>query len=274
MPEEAKKTILCVDDEQDIIDSLYDTFMDTYNVKTALGGEDALKIFNEEDIAVVITDQRMPNMEGTELLARINEQKPICKKILLTGYADINAAIDAINKGSVDKYFSKPWDDDELLKAIEHLISMYDFDKFLQKMQEDGERIIGDMETGKDTVESFVKFLDTYFEGVCVVGQDNKIVFLNKEGLEIMQYNDVADIRGRDINDLFLVDKLKKDIHPVVVFDGSKFSATDDSYLKPKKISAKLSDGTKAVVEAKFMFDIDNKEGNAKLWGLIFSKPS
>ena len=81
--------------------------MDTYTVLTAAGGGEALKIFNEKDIALVITDQRMPEMEGTELLARINEAKPACKKILLTGYADINAAVDAINMGSVDKYFSK-----------------------------------------------------------------------------------------------------------------------------------------------------------------------
>ena len=118
MAGDKKLSILCVDDEKDIVDSLFDTFMDDYDVKTALSGEEALKIFDEEDIAVIITDQRMPEMEGTELLALINEKKPYCKKILLTGYADVNAAVDAINKGSVDKYFSKPWDDAELKRIL------------------------------------------------------------------------------------------------------------------------------------------------------------
>ncbi len=132
MAEQKKRTILCVDDEPDIVSALQDTLMDVYNVKTATSGAEALKIFDEEDIGCVISDQRMPEMEGTELLAKINEIKPICKKILLTGYADINAAIDAINLGAVDKYFSKPWEDDELLKAIEDLLKELDLDEFFE----------------------------------------------------------------------------------------------------------------------------------------------
>ena len=125
MVEKKKSTLLAVDDEQHIVDSLYDTFMDKYNVLTALSGAEALDIFNKADIALVITDQRMPGMTGSELLARINKLKPVCQKILLTGYADINAAIDAINNGAVNKYIAKPWDDDELLQTVDHLITKY-----------------------------------------------------------------------------------------------------------------------------------------------------
>ncbi len=125
MSDNAKLTILCVDDEQDIVNSLYDTFMSKYNVLTALNGADALDIFDKENITLIITDQRMPGMTGSELLAKINESKPLCKKILLTGYSDINAAIDAINNGAVDKYFSKPWDEDELVRTVDTLIMKY-----------------------------------------------------------------------------------------------------------------------------------------------------
>ncbi len=119
-----KCTILCVDDEQDIVDSLYDTFMDFHNVRTATNGEEALKIFNEEDIALVITDQGMPGMSGSELLVQINEQKSACKRILLTGYTDIKTEVKGITENSADKYFSKPWDDDELLEAVEQLLKI------------------------------------------------------------------------------------------------------------------------------------------------------
>lgn len=99
MPEDLKRrTILCVDDEEDITSTLHDTFMDDYNVMTAKDGKEGLALFNQNSIDLVISDQRMPEMTGTELLEAVNKAKPICKKILLTGYADIDAAIDAINK--------------------------------------------------------------------------------------------------------------------------------------------------------------------------------
>lgn len=122
MTDDKKRTILCVDDEPDVAISLYDTFMDFYDVKTANSGKEALKIFNEEDISLIISDQRMPEMEGTELLAEIHKIKPTCKKILLTGYADVNAVIDADKLGTVDKCYNKPWDDEELIDAVKGLI--------------------------------------------------------------------------------------------------------------------------------------------------------
>lgn len=122
MAEEKKRTILCVDDEEEIVCSLQDTFMDFYDVKTANCGEGALKIFNEENVSLVISDQRMPGMEGTELLAKINEIDPACKKILLSGYLGSNTTIVEINKSPIDKMFSKPWDDDELIQEVDNLL--------------------------------------------------------------------------------------------------------------------------------------------------------
>ncbi len=128
-----RDTILCVDDEKNIVDSLYDTFMDYYHVKTATGGKEALRIFEKEKISLVITDQRMPEMTGTELLMHIHEIKPSCKKILLTGYSDMYVAIDAINKAFVDKYIVKPWDDEKLIKEVKELIDRCRFDEFMME---------------------------------------------------------------------------------------------------------------------------------------------
>ncbi|MBF0320083.1 MAG: response regulator [Nitrospirae bacterium] len=128
-----KRTLLFVDDEEDILDAMYDTFKGLYNVRIAGSAEEALRIFNEEDIAVVISDQRMPHTKGSELLAEINRIKPHCKKILLTGYADISASIDAINKGSVNKYITKPCDKNEIIDAIEQLVELYNVDEFMVK---------------------------------------------------------------------------------------------------------------------------------------------
>jgi len=261
MPDESKRTILCVDDEQDVVDTLFDTFMEIYNVKTAISGEEALKIFDEEDISLVISDQRMPEMEGTELLAKINEKKPICKKVLLTGYADINAAIDAINLGSVDRYFSKPWDDEELTKAVEDLLAMYKTDEFLARVIADAKGMKEEAEKAKGTPELFEKFLDSYLIGVCVVGQEDKIEYLNKRGLEIIKYEGLDEIRGRDLKDVFLLNEINKEGF------RERYMKKD---LSPDSLDVKLGDGSPARVEASLTFILG--ESGVQVCGIVFDK--
>ncbi len=259
MADEPRRTIMCVDDEQDVVDTLYDTFMDTYNVKTATGGEEALKIFDAEDIVLVISDQRMPEMEGTELLAKINEIKPVCKKILLTGYADINAAIDAINKGSVDRYFSKPWDDEELTKAVEDLLAMYKTDEFLARVIKDAEAMKDEADKSKGTPGLFETFLDSYLMGVCVVGDEDKVEYLNSKGLEILKYKDIDEIKGSDYKDIFLLDETSKKTFRL------KYLKKD---LSTDKLDAKLSDGSTAGTDASLTFM--QGESGTRVAGVIF----
>lgn len=260
MAEKIRRTILCVDDEPDVVSSLYDTFMDSYNVKTASSAKEALKIFND-DISLVITDQRMPEMEGTELLAKINEIRPICKKILLTGYADINAAVDAINKGSVDRYFSKPWDDDELSKAVEFLLSMYSTDEFLKKVVTDGRSMKERLEEANRYTKIFKRFLESYLSGVCMVDDAGKIEYMNKAALEIAGYEDMAEIKGRDLNGIFLLDQTTK----------KEFC---ENYVKkdltPDKLEIKLNDGTTDRVRANISFVGDEKD--MQVSGIVFNK--
>lgn len=268
MSEEKRKTILCVDDEQDILDSLYDTFMERFEVRIASSGEDALKIFSTENISIVITDQRMPGMQGTELLARIHEQKPHCKTILLTGYADINAAIDAINKGSVDRYFSKPWDDGEINDAVSHLVEMYDYDKFILKMKEDSERLLKQEKTRELAIESFDRFLDGYLAGVCIVGDDERVIHVNKTGMEFLQLNARSSIAGKDFKEIFLLSSdQKKAFH-------QRFLKHDQS---PEKLEAKMPNGATVVLLASLTFVNDDtiaQDSTSQITGIIFQKPS
>ncbi|MBC8414296.1 response regulator [bacterium] len=265
MGSEKKATILCVDDEPDILDSLFDTFMDDFNVKTASCGADALKLFETEDIALIISDQRMPNMEGSELLAKVNEIKPVCKKILLTGYADINAAVDAINKGSVDRYFSKPWDDEELVNTAKHLIKMYNADNFLLKMQKDGERFIKEKATIKGSSESISNFMNNYPMGLCIAGEGNKIEFVNKKGLDILQYGELANIKGRDFRDIFQLDHLQKK-------EFEERYAKND--LSPGRIEVTLKDGSTSGILGSLIFDMESSSTGRVICGAIFNKAS
>lgn len=115
-----KPKILVVDDEPDNLDLLYRTFYREFKVLRAESGPAALNILAKEgDVAVIISDQRMPHMSGTEFLSLTATQYPDIIRIILTGYTDVEDLVDAINSGKVFKYVTKPWDDAEL-KAVVH----------------------------------------------------------------------------------------------------------------------------------------------------------
>lgn len=124
MPEK-KITVLYVDDEQHNLISFKATFRLKFNIITCISGEEALKALKEHQVEVIITDQRMPEMTGVEFLETVLEDFPEPIRILLTGYADINAVVDAINKGKIYKYLTKPWDVKDLEETIESAYETY-----------------------------------------------------------------------------------------------------------------------------------------------------
>ncbi|WP_346236073.1 response regulator [Niabella insulamsoli] len=119
------KNILYVDDEVHNLNSFRAVFRRSYNIFTALSAEEGRKILAENTIHLIITDQRMPGTTGIEFLESIIKDHPSVPRILLTGYTDINAVIDAINKGSVYKYVQKPWSEEELRSTIENALKLY-----------------------------------------------------------------------------------------------------------------------------------------------------
>jgi signal transduction histidine kinase len=117
--------ILLVDDELDNLANLIFAFELDYNLTTASNAAEALDILNREDIAVVISDQRMPEVSGTELLSMIKESHPKVVRILITAYSDIEAAIDAINQGDVYRYISKDLAMNDIETIIKQAIEYY-----------------------------------------------------------------------------------------------------------------------------------------------------
>jgi response regulator RpfG family c-di-GMP phosphodiesterase len=120
-------TVLFVDDEENILKALARLLMDEdFDIETATSGENALeKLKTLENVGLIVSDQRMPGMNGAEFLGRSQESAPDAVRILLTGYSDINATIDAINRGGASRYLSKPWNDDELVQAIRDAVKQY-----------------------------------------------------------------------------------------------------------------------------------------------------
>ncbi len=120
-----KITILYVDDEMNNLISFKAVFRIKYNVLTAISGEEAKKTLKNNTVDIIITDQRMPNMTGVEFLESILDEYPDPIRILLTGYADMNAVIDAVNKGKIFHYLTKPWNEEELDMTITRAYDVY-----------------------------------------------------------------------------------------------------------------------------------------------------
>jgi serine/threonine-protein kinase len=110
--------LLCVDDEQFILSALHRLFKSQYDVRIASSGAEALRMLSAEPVDVVISDQRMPGMTGVELFKQVRELAPNTMRILLTGYADLPATIEAVNSGEVFRYVTKPWSNDSLRMTV------------------------------------------------------------------------------------------------------------------------------------------------------------
>lgn len=120
-----KINILYIDDEPHNLNAFRASFRRSFSVFTAESGAAALPILASEDIHIIITDQRMPNMTGVEFLESILTTYPDPIRILLTGYSDLSAVIDAINKGQVYLYVTKPWQEDELRLNLEKAFEVF-----------------------------------------------------------------------------------------------------------------------------------------------------
>jgi class 3 adenylate cyclase/FixJ family two-component response regulator len=121
MAELSNANILYVDDEVNNLNSFRAALRRNYNVFTAQSGEEGLEIFSHNDIQVIVTDQRMPGMTGVQFLQQL-PQEPDNVRIILTGFSDMEAIIDAINTGKVYRYITKPWDKDELKITIDNAL--------------------------------------------------------------------------------------------------------------------------------------------------------
>ncbi len=122
-----KARMLVVDDEPDNLDLLYRTFRREFNVLRAESGQQALDILAEHgEVAVIISDQRMPEMKGTEFLSKTVPEFPDTVRIILTGFTDVEDLVDAINAGQVYRYITKPWDPDELKHVVEQAAKTYE----------------------------------------------------------------------------------------------------------------------------------------------------
>ena len=141
--------ILYIDDEQDNLTVFYSAFRRNFKVYLANSAQEGMEIMKKQSVHLVIADQRMPEMTGIEFLEKIKLEYPDCIRMVLTGFTDVEAIIQAINKGRVYRYITKPWSKDDLKITIDHALETYE-------LKEQNRKLFTDLEEANLTLEKKV----------------------------------------------------------------------------------------------------------------------
>ncbi len=143
--------ILCVDDERNVLRALERVFLDDdYEILTALSAEEGLTLLQEQpSVQVVISDYRMPGLNGVDFLKEVHRLRPESVRIVLSGYADTAAVVSAINEGQIYKFIPKPWNDDELKVTIQNALEKY-------RLERSNAQLLEELQVANRNLESTV----------------------------------------------------------------------------------------------------------------------
>ncbi|MDD4051792.1 MAG: response regulator [candidate division Zixibacteria bacterium] len=203
-------TLLVVDDEPNVIRSLKRLFVDSdYAVLTAESGEDGLRVMDTQPVELVISDYRMPGMTGVEFLSRVKAKYPDTIRIILSGYADVTAIVEAINDGGVYRFIAKPWNDQELLTSVitaleqhrlkKENVTLYaelqarnrELEELTRSLEEKVAKRTRDLESNNRALMVAQKILNSLPAGVLGIDADDTVVYMN-QALE--QYMDISHL--------------------------------------------------------------------------------
>jgi len=191
--------ILVVDDEEAILETMAFTFEDDYEVLTSASPREALALLERDGpVAVVISDQRMPEMTGVEFLARVFALHPTTVRIILTGFADMDAIIRAINDGHVYAYITKPWEPDQLKQVVRRAVDHH-------ALAVENERLVGDLRGSNLFLEAVMDELDT---GALAIDAGGVVRAANRLAREYLGLR--RDARGRPLDQVLAPDVLER----------------------------------------------------------------
>jgi CheY-like chemotaxis protein len=189
MPAASRARILVVDDEEAILETMTFTFEDDYEVHTSTDARRALEVLDEQaPFAAVLTDQRMPNMSGVEFLREVWKRHPATVRMILTGFADMDAIIGAINDGHVYAYITKPWEPEQLKQVMKQAVDHY-------QLAVENERLLKDLKHANVFLEAVMDKLDT---GALAVDAAEVIQALNRPARDYLALQ--GDLRGQPLD--------------------------------------------------------------------------
>jgi len=155
----AKHCLLIIDDEPNVCDSVHDLLRREFRVLKANSAQEGYRIMQEEEVHIVMSDQRMPQITGVELLAKVKSKYPQAVRMLFTGYADLESIIAAINQGHIYGFLKKPWQPEELEGAVRQAAQEYDRLAQTAREREELLGVIDSLQHRVSTLEEQVKKL-------------------------------------------------------------------------------------------------------------------
>jgi response regulator RpfG family c-di-GMP phosphodiesterase len=153
--------LLVVDDEPDVCDSVHDLLRREFRVLKATSAELGCKIMQQEEVHIVMTDQRMPEITGVQLLSKVKARHPHAIRMLFTGFADLDSIVAAINQGHVYQFLKKPWQPEELLAAVRQAALEYDRLATMAIEREKLSEEVAELKTRVSALETEVQRLQT-----------------------------------------------------------------------------------------------------------------
>ncbi|WP_319405326.1 response regulator [uncultured Desulfosarcina sp.] len=219
--EKNQRTLLCIDDEPNILNALKRLLRkEDFRLLTANSGKQGLQILAENEVHVVVSDQRMPEMSGTEFLKEVKAAYPDIIRIILTGYTDVDSISEAINEGHLYKFFLKPWNDQNLKLEIRQALEQYDLmednkrlhdqvfqkNEELKKVNESLEQIIlertQNLEFQNKALQISHAILDDIPLPILGVSSEMLVVMANKAARQNMGHSRQLEV-GDSIGDCF-----------------------------------------------------------------------
>ena len=188
----SKPTLLLIDDEERILRSLRMLFFTGYTVHTTTDPQEALRILREQRVHVIVSDQRMPEMQGSDLLRRAREVSPATMRILLTGYSDVEASIASVNEGEVFRYLMKPWEGEEVKRVVAEAAAIAEASFAVQETQETvvpavhGKPRVLVMDNDEDTARAVHEILQERCEIVWAADAQHAMEELAKQDISIV----------------------------------------------------------------------------------------
>jgi len=249
---ETQGTVLFVDDEENILSSLKRLMRkQPLQCFFATSADEGFSILEKEKIDVILSDMRMPNMDGAEFLTKCKERWPKTVRILLTGHSDISATITALNRGGIYRYLSKPWDEQELLETIEQglrigrleteklallLLTKQQNEKLLKFNDELERRVVSRTEEIKQTSDMlelvYQQLQDSYTTFIKLFSS----VIASRRHLDKSQSKHVAELARKIAIGLNLpADEIKSVFHAGLLMDLGKLNLTDEILQLPEE---------------------------------------
>jgi FixJ family two-component response regulator len=210
-----QRTLLLLDDEENILTSLTRLLRrDGYKILKATGAAAAFELLAEHQVGVIVSDQRMPEMNGTEFLRRVKQLYPNTVRMVLSGYTDLKSVTDAINEGAVYKFLTKPWEDEQLRVNIQEAFQRYELVQDNQRLNDEMASINEELSRAKRELEKRVEQKSSearhnvgvlqvsqeMFEylpvGVIGVGEDGLIAVANRKANELLDAGNKQPLVG------------------------------------------------------------------------------